>query len=148
MGRLGEGELTVWAEDIECAETWRQECIYAQSLSSCPTLCDSAHFSPPNFSVHGVLQARILEGLPCPPPGDLPNPGIEPKSLAMQADSLPLIHWTSLEARIYTSIYEHCKCLKMTGTELTRQRSNKTNHQRPLSRVNTFDCLKERPDQS
>ena len=32
-------------------------------------------------SVCGILQARILDGLPCPPPGDLPNPGIEPTSL-------------------------------------------------------------------
>ena len=38
----------------------------------------------------GILQARILEsGLPCPPPGDLPNPGIEPRSPVLQADSLP-----------------------------------------------------------
>ena len=28
-------------------------------------------------------------GLPCPPPGDLPKPGIEPRPLALQADSLP-----------------------------------------------------------
>ena len=28
-------------------------------------------------------------GLPFPPPGDLPNPGIEPRSPALQADSLP-----------------------------------------------------------
>ena len=28
-------------------------------------------------------------GLPCPTPGDLPNPGIEPRSPALQADSLP-----------------------------------------------------------
>ena len=28
-------------------------------------------------------------GLPCPPPGNLPDPGIEPASLALQADSLP-----------------------------------------------------------
>ena len=28
-------------------------------------------------------------GLPCPPPGDLPDPGIEPWSPALQADSLP-----------------------------------------------------------
>ena len=28
-------------------------------------------------------------GLPCPPPGDLPNPGIEPGSPELQADSLP-----------------------------------------------------------
>ena len=34
------------------------------------------------------LQARILEW-PFPSPGDLPNPGIEPRSPALQADSLP-----------------------------------------------------------
>jgi len=28
----------------------------------------------------GILQARILEGLPCPSPGDLPDPEIEPRS--------------------------------------------------------------------
>ena len=28
-------------------------------------------------------------GLPCPPPGDLPNPGVEPRSSTLQADSLP-----------------------------------------------------------
>jgi len=35
-------------------------------------------------------------GLPCPPPGDLPDPGIEPSSPAsptLQADYLPLSHW-------------------------------------------------------
>ena len=34
-----------------------------------------------------IVQTKILEGLPCPPPGDLPNPGIEPRSPALQ-DSL------------------------------------------------------------
>ena len=33
----------------------------------------------------GILQARILEWLPCPPPGHLPNPGIEPMSPASPA---------------------------------------------------------------
>ena len=33
---------------------------------------------------------EYLSGLSCPPPGDLSNPGIEPKSPALQADSLPL----------------------------------------------------------
>ena len=37
----------------------------------------------------GILQARILEWSPCPPPGDLPNLGIEPESPALQADYLP-----------------------------------------------------------
>ena len=36
--------------------------------------------SPPGFSVHGIFQARILSGLPFPPPGDLPDSGIKPTS--------------------------------------------------------------------
>ena len=48
---------------------------------------------------HGLLPARLLwephprqeywSGLPCPPSGDLLNPGIEPRSPALQSDSLP-----------------------------------------------------------
>ena len=34
--------------------------------------------SPPDSSVHGILQARILEWVPCSSPGDLPNPGLNP----------------------------------------------------------------------
>ena len=37
----------------------------------------------------GILQAGILEGLPCPPPGHLTNPGTESRSPALQANSLP-----------------------------------------------------------
>ena len=40
----------------------------------------------PGSSVHGILQARILKWVSFP--GDLPNPGIEPRSPALQADSL------------------------------------------------------------
>ena len=56
-------------------------CLHAKSLQSCLTLCDSMDCSLPGSSVHGILQARILEWLPCPPPGDFPSPGIEPTSL-------------------------------------------------------------------
>ena len=38
-------------------------------------------------SVHGILQARILERVAIPSPGDLPDPRIEPGSPALQADS-------------------------------------------------------------
>ena len=55
---------------------------------SCPTLCDPMDCSPPGSSVHEIFQARILEGLPFPSPGDLPNSGIEPRSPALQANSL------------------------------------------------------------
>ena len=34
--------------------------------------------SLPDFSVHGILQTRILEWVPCPPPWGLPDSGIEP----------------------------------------------------------------------
>ena len=51
---------------------------------SCPTLCD-----PMDYSVHGILQARILDWVTFPFSGGLPNPGIEPRSSALQADSLP-----------------------------------------------------------
>ena len=51
---------------------------------SCPTLCD-----PMDYTFHGILQARILEWVPFPSPGDLPNPDIEPRSPTLQADFLP-----------------------------------------------------------
>ena len=35
-------------------------------------------YRSPGSSVHGISQARILERLPFPPPGDLPDPGIKP----------------------------------------------------------------------
>ena len=46
----------------------------AKSLQSCPTLCDPIDNRSPVSSVHGIFQARILELLPFPSPGDLPNP--------------------------------------------------------------------------
>ena len=41
------------------------------------------------YTVHGILQARILEWIAFPFSGDLPNPGIKPRSSELQADSLP-----------------------------------------------------------
>ena len=37
----------------------------------------------------GFSRQEYWSQLPCPPPGNLPNPGIEPRSPALQADSLP-----------------------------------------------------------
>ena len=53
-------------------------------VAQCLTLCD-----PMDYTVHGILQARILEWVPFPSPGDLPNPGIKPRSPTLQVDSLP-----------------------------------------------------------
>ena len=43
-----------------------------------------AHGQGSGSSVHGILQAIILSGQPSPSPGDLPYPGIEPRSSALQ----------------------------------------------------------------
>ena len=67
-------------------------CVHARSLHSCPTLCNSMDYNLPGSSVLGILQG-YGNGLPCPPPGDLPNPGIKRTSLCLlhwQAGSLPL----------------------------------------------------------
>ena len=54
----------------------------------CPTLCNPMVSSLPGFSVHGILQARILDNLPFPSLGDLPDPRIKLRSPALQADFL------------------------------------------------------------
>ena len=59
-------------------------CLVAQL---CPALCNPRDCSLPGSSVHGILQARILEW-PCPPPGDLPKPDLKPRSPTLQEDSL------------------------------------------------------------
>ena len=41
-----------------------------------------------DYTVHGILQAKILECVAFPSPGNLPNPEIEPRSPALQMDSL------------------------------------------------------------
>ena len=55
----------------------------------CLILCDPMDSSPPGSSVHGILQARILEWVASLFTGDLPNSGTKSGSPALQADSLP-----------------------------------------------------------
>ena len=51
--------------------------------------CLTIGCSPPGSSVHGIFQARILEWIAIPSSRGSSNPGIEPRSPALQADSLP-----------------------------------------------------------
>ena len=55
-----------------------------KATQSCLTVCN-----PMDYTVHGILQARILEWVTFPFSRDLLNPGIEPRSPAWQADSFP-----------------------------------------------------------
>ena len=64
-------------------------CVCMWVSQSCPTFCNPMDYNPPGSSVHGIIQARILEWVAISFSGDLPYPGIEPGSPALQADSLP-----------------------------------------------------------
>ena len=63
--------------------------MHAQVLQSC-SLSDPTDCSLPGSSVHGILQVRILEWVPCPPPGDLPNLHLL-CLLQWQVGSLPVV---------------------------------------------------------
>ena len=57
---------------------------------SCLTLCDSHRLYPTRlFCPWRFSRQEYWNGLPCPPPGDLLNPGIELRYPKLQADSLP-----------------------------------------------------------
>ena len=60
----------------------------------CPTRCTPMECGARLLCL-GILQARILEWVGCPSLGYLPDPGIEPGSPALQADSL-LSHIVSI----------------------------------------------------
>ena len=56
-------------------------CMHTKSLQLCPTQWHCMDCSRPGSSVHGILQARILQWVAMPSSGDLPEPGIELRSL-------------------------------------------------------------------
>ena len=59
-------------------------------MSDSAISCTVAHQGPLSM---GFSQQEYWSGLPCPPPGDLSDPGIKPRSLkspALQGCSLPL----------------------------------------------------------
>ena len=63
---------------------------------------DPMDCSLPGSSVNEISQERILEWVAFPSPGDLPDPGIEPVSPALQVDSLLLSHQESPTVTITT----------------------------------------------
>ena len=63
-------------------QQWKWKPLSPVWLFMTPRTIQSIEFSRPEY----------WSGLPCPPPGDLPNPGVEPRSPALRADSLLLSH--------------------------------------------------------
>ena len=74
-------------KQLECVleNVSKNKHFFSSVTQSCLTLCDPMDSSLPGSSVHGILQARILEWVAFPSLGDLPNPGIEPRSPELQA---------------------------------------------------------------
>ena len=89
------------------------------------TFCNPMDCSLPGSSVHGIFQASILERVAISnPPGELPDPGFEPVSPALQADSYPLepflcmgmhkyVYYACLSTYVYLCIYV-CICVFCT----------------------------------
>ena len=86
----------------------------AKSLQSCPTVCDPMECSQPGSSVHGILQARILEWVTVPSsrgssrPRDW-NPAFW-VFLHWQAGSLPLVPPEKPYLLLYTAFKDGMKC--------------------------------------
>ena len=87
-------------------------CIHAKSLQSCLTLCDPmgcrAHQAPLSM---GYSRQEYWSGLPCPSPGDLPEPWIELGSLVSCIGRWVLYHQHYLGSP-YICVYVYiCVCL-------------------------------------
>ena len=67
-------------------------CPGATSLQLCPSLCDPMDCGPPGSPSMEFSRQAYWNGYPIPSPGHLPDPGIEPESPALQAESLHLSH--------------------------------------------------------
>ena len=64
--------------------------LFKQTLVKRQSLSRARLFVTPWTRVHGILQARVLEWVAFPFSRGLPNPGIKPRSPALQEDSLPV----------------------------------------------------------
>ena len=107
-------------------------CIRTQS---CPTLCNPTDCSPPGSM--GFSRQEYWSGLPCPPPGDLPDSGIEFASLASpelagelftisaiweaqtghyQVFIIKTSHWVPCLEKHCWSVVQHLRCLSESPT--------------------------------
>ena len=74
-------------------------------LQSCSTLCDPMDCQAPLFM--GLSRQEYWSGLPCPPPEDLPDPGIKPASLMSPAlaDGFFTTSATGRDLYVYISVF-------------------------------------------
>ena len=73
---------------------WFYVCVHT-CTQSCLILCDLMDCSPPCSFVHGIFLLPVLEWVAISSSRGSSKPGIEPKSPALQVNSLLLSHWGS-----------------------------------------------------
>ena len=93
----------------------------SEVAQSCLTLCDPwtvAHQAPPSM---GFSRQEYWSGLPFPSPGDLPNPGIEPRSPTLQAE-IKSLRKPPIVTQNFRSKYKHQRFQGRKGSQVERRR--------------------------
>ena len=135
----------------------RPEIIFERKESevaqSCPTLCDPVDPCQAPLSM-GFSRQEYWSGLPFPSPEDLPNPGIKPRSPALQADALsseapgkptwiawsPPKQWTLVETACVLSGFSHVQVFATSWTA-AHQASLSFNTSRNLLKLRSVEFL-------
>ena len=87
--RWGQVMITNFVVIIYSAQRASCTKVKVSVTQTCPTFCDPMDCVRQAPLSLGFSRPEYWSGLPFPSPGDLPNPGIELESPALQADSLP-----------------------------------------------------------
>ena len=90
--------------DKLCSDT--KSFVVVKSLSCIQLFCSPMDCSPPGSSAHGISQARILERVSTPPPGDFPNPGMIPYLLHLLHCRGILYHWATSKPSVLRIAYK------------------------------------------
>ena len=93
--------FAIWPTRVVLISHWWFDGLVAKPCPTLATLWTVARQAPLSM---GFSRQGYWSGLPFPSPGDIPHPGIEPRSLALQADSLP----TELGGKPYYQNYRKC----------------------------------------
>ena len=98
---------------------WKLKC-FAQLH---PTLCKPMDCSPPDSSVHGISETKILEPVAISFSGDLPNSEIKPVSLVISFTGRHILyhwhhHWRDVGSLPYTYIYINIHTHSYTHTHI------------------------------
>ena len=111
---LGKGQLG-FKKRVLCFKAQESHLCFAASRSVMSNSQQSHElYNPPGSSVHGILQVRLLSGLPFPSPGDLPDAGIEARCPALQATCALILQCRSSEKgmQVGKTVMSSVSCLE------------------------------------